>query len=155
MRFAIVVLWLVVIVIVMYVVWTVFYLVVFTVSVTRAENHRNAIVREAAAFGIRNTADACVTEALAKGNRCRKNDLSCLTDAETFLAWSLPKSADAAAFCAPIPRDPAVCDAWIRDECRRRGKAPTWTCIDVLYGIFEGCPPLPPHRLGSDRHSLD
>jgi hypothetical protein len=116
--------------------------ILLLISGARGTARHDELVRSAQLFGKGRTAEACITEALARADKCRGG--LCDVEAQDFLAWSLNQAGDRNVFCKSIQGSVSAQDQWVEDQCRRRGRAAQGNCLTAMRGALVGCPSNPP-----------
>ena len=98
-----------------------------------------ALLADAAQFSQGKDANACVTEALSRAERC--DSTLCEARAKVFLGLCLSKTGTPPDFCAGVPKRTYFFESgeWPKAECARRGHPNDQRCARVILAVQEEC----------------
>ena len=98
-----------------------------------------ALIADAARVSQGRDANACVTEALSRADRC--DSTLCQAQTKVFLGLCLSKTGTPPDFCAGVPKRTYFFEStkWPMAECARRGRPNDQRCAMVILAVQEEC----------------
>lgn len=99
------------------------------------------IVAEGEQFGRGRSGDACVAEALERGDRCGFANVVCEAKTKVFLDRCLAVATVPDEFCANVPKVENIVGSvpWAIRECARRGHPNEQRCTRLLQSVQAYC----------------
>ena len=106
------------------------------------EQNSKKAVAEGRAFGLGKDANACVTEALNRGDKCGAMGVFCQANTTFFMSSCMEVAARPPDFCTSVPRrtnNPFENARWIKSECARRGHPNEQSCSFLIQTLQNVC----------------
>ena len=102
-------------------------------------------VAEAKEFGRDKDANACVAEALNRGDKCGAFGMMCEVRTGLFMKNCIDVAARPPDFCRNVPRMTNILATvgWAKDECARRGHPNEQRCARLLQTVQRVCEEQP------------
>jgi hypothetical protein len=100
-----------------------------------------AAMEEGQKFGAGKTADACIKEALTRGDTCGSTGFMCEVKQKLFLQQCLGSSEIPAGFCDGVPPKSEILSStsWLLKKCAGYGRGDDQRCGRLLQAVTEHC----------------